>query len=107
MLVGISQCQKILLLYLEQLFGKLCCYEIVESVCGLGGGYSFVCCVGDVIVVDIIIVVDELLDVIQCGGKGNCGGEEYVGGYMGCCMIYDLWVMFNQKMVEYFDLVLL
>lgn len=104
MFVGISQCQWILFLYFEQLFGKLCRYEIVEFVCGLGGGYNFVCCVQDVIVVDIIIVVDELFDVMQCGGKGMCDGLKQFDGY---CMMYELWLMLNQKMVEYFDLVLL
>ena len=39
-LAGISQRQKISLSYLEQLFGKLRRFNIVESTRGPGGGYT-------------------------------------------------------------------
>ncbi len=96
-LAGISQRQNISLSYLEQLFGKLRRFDIVESTRGPGGGYTLARRPEQVTVADIIIAVDEPLDATQCGGKGNCHGEE---GH-GRCMTHDLWANLNQKMVEY------
>lgn len=97
-LAGISQRQHISLSYLEQLFGKLRRFDIVESTRGPGGGYTLARRPQEVTVADIIIAVDEPLDATQCGGKGNCHGEEEGGGR---CMTHDLWTSLNQKMVEY------
>lgn len=97
-LAGISQRQHISLSYLEQLFGKLRRFDIVESTRGPGGGYTLARRASEVSVADIIIAVDEPLDATQCGGKGNCHGDE--GGH-GRCMTHDLWSNLNQKMVEY------
>ena len=97
-LAGISQRQNISLSYLEQLFGKLRRFDIVESTRGPGGGYTLARRPEQVTVADIIIAVDEPLDATQCGGKGNCHGEE--SGH-GRCMTHDLWANLNQKMVEY------
>ena len=71
-LAGISQRQHISLSYLEQLFGKLRRFDIVESTRGPGGGYTLARRADQVTVADIIIAVDEPLDATQCGGKGNC-----------------------------------
>ena len=97
-LAGISQRQHISLSYLEQLFGKLRRFDIVESTRGPGGGYTLARRADQVTVADIIIAVDEPLDATQCGGKGNCRGED--AGH-GRCMTHDLWTSLNQKMVEY------
>lgn len=97
-LAGISQRQHISLSYLEQLFGKLRRFDIVESTRGPGGGYTLSRRAEQVTVADIIIAVDEPLDATQCGGKGNCRGED--AGH-GRCMTHDLWTSLNQKMVEY------
>lgn len=97
-LAGISQRQNISLSYLEQLFGKLRRFDIVESTRGPGGGYTLARKPQEVTVADIIIAVDEPLDATQCGGKGNCHGEEESSGR---CMTHDLWTSLNQKMVEY------
>ena len=97
-LAGISQRQNISLSYLEQLFGKLRRFDIVESTRGPGGGYTLARRADQVTVADIIIAVDEPLDATQCGGKGNCHGDE---GGNGRCMTHDLWANLNQKMVEY------
>ena len=75
-LAGISQRQNISLSYLEQLFGKLRRFDIVESTRGPGGGYTLARRADQVTVADIIIAVDEPLDATQCGGKGNCHGDE-------------------------------
>ena len=65
MMLVISEWQKISFFYLEQLFGKLCCSKIVESVCGLAGGYYLVKFVDKIMIVEIIVVVDELMDLIS------------------------------------------
>ena len=103
-LAGISQRQKISLSYLEQLFGKLRRFNIVESTRGPGGGYTLARPSTEVSVADIIVAVDEPLDATQCGGKGNCHTEEE--GH-GRCMTHDLWSNLNLKMVEYLSSVTL
>nr|WP_114661988.1 Fe-S cluster assembly transcription factor [Polynucleobacter necessarius] len=103
-LVGISQRQKISLSYLEQLFGKLRRFNIVDSTRGPGGGYTLARPSNEVSVADIVVAVDEPLDATQCGGKGNCQSEE---DSHGCCMTHDLWSNLNLKMVEYLSSVTL
>ena len=97
-LAGISQRQKISLSYLEQLFGKLRRFNIVESTRGPGGGYTLARKSDEISVADIIVAVDEPLDATQCGGKGNCHSDEENHGR---CMTHDLWSNLNSKMVEY------
>lgn len=97
-LAGINQRQKISLSYLEQLFGKLRRFNIVESTRGPGGGYTLARKPEAVSIADIIVAVDEPLDATQCGGKGNCHSDEENHGR---CMTHDLWANLNSKMVEY------
>jgi Rrf2 family transcriptional regulator, iron-sulfur cluster assembly transcription factor len=97
-LAGISQRQKISLSYLEQLFGKLRRFNIVESTRGPGGGYTLARKSDEISVADIIVAVDEPLDATQCGGKGNCHSDE---ANQGLCMTHDLWTNLNSKMVDY------
>ena len=97
-LAGISQRQKISLSYLEQLFGKLRRFNIVDSTRGPGGGYTLARKSEEISVADIIVAVDEPLDATQCGGKGNCHSDEDLHGH---CMTHDLWSNLNLKMVEY------
>jgi Rrf2 family iron-sulfur cluster assembly transcriptional regulator len=103
-LAGISQRQKISLSYLEQLFGKLRRFNIVDSTRGPGGGYTLARPSNEVSVADIIVAVDEPLDATQCGGKGNCHSDEESHGR---CMTHDLWTNLNLKMVEYLSSVTL
>ena len=93
-LAGISERQKISLSYLEQLFGKLRRYNLVDSVRGPGGGYCLARPFEQISVADIVRAVDEPLDATQCGGKENCKDEER-------CMTHDLWTTLNFKMYEY------
>ncbi|MCK6406812.1 MAG: Fe-S cluster assembly transcriptional regulator IscR [Rhodocyclaceae bacterium] len=93
-LAAISERQKISLSYLEQLFGKLRRYQLVESVRGPGGGYCLARSLDKITVADIIRAVDEPLDATQCGGKENCHDEHR-------CMTHDLWATLNLKMYEY------
>lgn len=93
-LAGISERQKISLSYLEQLFGKLRRYSLVDSVRGPGGGYCLARPGDQITVADIVRAVDEHLDATQCGGKENCKDEER-------CMTHELWATLNLKMYEY------
>lgn len=93
-LAGISERQKISLSYLEQLFGKLRRYGLVESVRGPGGGYYLAKPTAEIVVSEIIQAVDEPMDATQCGGLGNCHDEH-------ACMTHDLWITLNAKIFEY------
>lgn len=93
-LASISERQKISLSYLEQLFGKLRRYKLVDSVRGPGGGYCIARPLDGLTVADIIRAVDEQLDATQCGGQENCQDEHR-------CMTHDLWTTLNGKMYEY------
>ncbi|MFZ4538312.1 Fe-S cluster assembly transcriptional regulator IscR [Propionivibrio sp.] len=93
-LAGISERQKISLSYLEQLFGKLRRYSLVDSVRGPGGGYCLARPALQITVADIVRAVDEPLDATQCGGKENCMDDER-------CMTHELWATLNTKMYEY------
>jgi Rrf2 family iron-sulfur cluster assembly transcriptional regulator len=93
-LASISERQKISLSYLEQLFGKLRRYALVDSVRGPGGGYCIARPLDQLTVADIIRAVDEQLDATQCGGRENCQDEHR-------CMTHDLWSTLNNKMYDY------
>jgi len=99
-LASVSERQKISLSYLEQLFGKLRRYKLVDSVRGPGGGYCIARPLTMVTVADIIRAVDEQLDATQCGGRENCHDEHR-------CMTHDLWSTLNFKMYEYLSSVTL
>ena len=99
-LAGISDRQKISLSYLEQLFGKLRRFNIVDSVRGPGGGYCLARPASQITVADIVRAVDETLDATQCGGRENCKDEER-------CMTHELWTTLNFKMYEYLESVTL
>ena len=99
-LAGVSERQKISLSYLEQLFGKLRRFKLVDSVRGPGGGYCIARPLAMVTVADIIRAVDEPLDATQCGGKENCHDAHR-------CMTHDLWANLNKRMYAYLDSVTL
>ena len=99
-LSGISERQKISLSYLEQLFGKLRRFCLVDSVRGPGGGYCLARPGEQITVADIVRAVDESLDATQCGGAGNCKDT-------GNCMTHELWTTLNEKMYEYLESVTL
>ena len=99
-LAGVSERQKISLSYLEQLFGKLRRFKLVDSVRGPGGGYCIARPLDLVTVADIIRAVDEPLDATQCGGRENCLDEQR-------CMTHDLWATLNARMYEYLSSVTL
>lgn len=93
-LAGVAERQSISLSYLEQLFGKLRRYKLVDSVRGPGGGYCIAKPLAQLTVADIIRAVDEHLDATQCGGQENCQDEHR-------CMTHELWSTLNAKMFDY------
>ncbi len=95
-LAGISERQKISLSYLEQLFGKLRRYGLVESVRGPGGGYFLAHDLDKIAVADIIRAVDESIDATRCGGEANCHDNKP-------CMTHELWMTLNCKIYEYLN----
>jgi Rrf2 family iron-sulfur cluster assembly transcriptional regulator len=99
-LASVSERQKISLSYLEQLFGKLRRYNLVDSVRGPGGGYCIARPLDTVTVADIVRAVDEPLDATQCGGRENCLDDNR-------CMTHDLWAALNAKMYDYLSSVTL
>jgi Rrf2 family iron-sulfur cluster assembly transcriptional regulator len=94
-LATISQRQHISLSYLEQLFGKLRRYMLVESVRGPGGGYVLARSPALISVADIMLAVNESMDATQCSGQGDCLGDGMR------CMTHELWEELNVKMVEF------
>ena len=99
-LAGISERQRISLLYLEQLFGKLRRRQLVASTRGPGGGYQLQRAMDQTTVSDIIFAVDEPLDATQCGGKENCHDDQR-------CMTHELWANLNSRMLDYLNSVTL
>src|SRR6266513_2813454 len=99
-LAGVADRQKISLSYLEQLFGKLRRYGLVDSVRGPGGGYNLARPATSVSVADIITAVDEPIDATKCGGKENCHDDKR-------CMTHELWANLNEKMHDYLSSVTL
>ncbi len=99
-LAAISERQKISLSYLEQLFGRLRRYGLVESVRGPGGG----CCLArpdaDITIADVVRAVDEMLDATQCGGLQNCRQAQR-------CMTHELWSTLNDRIYEFLSSVTL
>ena len=93
-LAGVADRQKISLSYLEQLFGKLRRYGLVESVRGPGGGYNLARTANNMSVADIITAVDEPIDATQCGGKENCQDDKR-------CMTHELWASLNTHIFSF------
>ena len=99
-LAVISERQKISLSYLEQLFGRLRRYGLVESVRGPGGGYCLARPDADITIADVVRAVDEMLDATQCGGLQNCRQAQR-------CMTHELWSTLNDRIYEFLSSVTL
>src|SRR6266700_4683708 len=93
-LAGVAERQKISLSYLEQLFGKLRRYGLVDSVRGPGGGYNLARPATGVSVAEIITAVDEPIDATKCGGKENCQDDKR-------CMTHELWANLNAHIFSF------
>ena len=93
-LSAVAERQEISLSYLEQLFGKLRRFGLVNSVRGPGGGYTLARPMSEITVADIVVAVDEPMDARQCEGKEDCKGGQK-------CMTHHLWMDLNRKMFNY------
>ena len=99
-LAAISERQKISLSYLEQLFGRLRRYGLVDSMRGPGGGYCLARACREITIADVVHAVDETLDATQCGGRENCREDKR-------CMTHELWTALNERIYEYLSSVTL
>ena len=86
-LAGISERQDISLSYLEQLFGKLRRYALVESVRGPGGGYRLARAPSEIRVSEVMEAVDESVNALETGA-GASGG---VSGSRAQSLTNRLW----------------
>ena len=83
-LADISQCERISLSYLEQLFARLRRNGLVEGIRGPGGGYRLAKPAMEVTIAEIISAVDEKVDATGCLGNKNCREGA-------TCLTHELW----------------
>lgn len=86
-LAEIAARQEISLSYLEQLFAKLRCAELVSSVRGPGGGYVLARPAEETRLSEIVAAVDESIRATRCspGAAIGCTGGRTR------CLTHDLW----------------
>ena len=95
-LADISDRQGISLSYLEQLFAKLRRCELVQSVCGPGGGYRLSRAANDIYVAQIVDSVDENVDATKCSGRADCQGGE-------TCLTHELWSDLSEQIHQFLN----
>ena len=93
----ISQRQQISVAYLEQLFGRLRRYGLVESVRGPGGGYRLAIPDSEIPLTQIVQAVNEAITTTHCGGDPQqcCKGDGQQ------CLTHDLWEELGDRIVEF------
>ena len=93
----ISQRQQISVAYLEQLFGRLRRYGLVESVRGPGGGYRLAIPDSEIPLTQIVQAVNESITTTHCGGDPQqcCKGDGQQ------CLTHDLWEELGDRIVEF------
>jgi Rrf2 family iron-sulfur cluster assembly transcriptional regulator len=93
-LADISQCERISLSYLEQLFARLRRAVLVEGIRGPGGGYRLKRPSTEISVAEIITAVDEKVDLMGCSGQENCKEGEK-------CITHQLWCDLSKQIREF------
>ena len=93
-LADISQCERISLSYLEQLFARLRRNGLVEGIRGPGGGYRLAKPATDVTIAEIIRAVDEKVDATGCMGKQNCRDGV-------TCLTHELWCDLSKEIFNF------
>ena len=93
----ISQRQRISVAYLEQLFGRLRRYGLVESVRGPGGGYRLALPDSEIPLTHIVEAVNESISTTQCGGDPQqcCKGDGQQ------CLTHDLWEELGDRIAQF------
>lgn len=90
--------EEIPLSYLEQLFFRLKCVRLVESVRGPGGGYLLARDVSEITVGEIIAGVEEQLNPVACldSGAAECAR-------MPACATYSVWKGLGERIHSFLD----
>ena len=93
-LADISQCERISLSYLEQLFARLRRNGLVEGIRGPGGGYRLAKPATEVTIAQIISAVDEKVDATGCLGNKNCRDGV-------TCLTHELWCDLSKEIFSF------
>jgi Rrf2 family iron-sulfur cluster assembly transcriptional regulator len=93
----ISQRQQISVAYLEQLFGRLRRFGLIESVRGPGGGYRLAKADAEIPLTQIVEAVNESISTTQCGGEPQncCKGDGQQ------CLTHDLWEELGERIADF------
>lgn len=95
-LADISQRQGVSISYLEQLFAKLRCNKLVESIRGPGGGYRLSGGAANISVAQIVEAVNDSMDATRCRGKGDCQNGDV-------CLTHHLWSDLSDRLRQFLD----
>jgi len=96
-LSDISERQAISLPYLEQLFVKLRCADLVASARGPNGGYRLAKPATEIRIVEVLVAVDETMDAMH-KGAGASGG---LSGSRAQSLTNRLWEAFSTHVHVY------
>ena len=102
-LAAIAARQEISQEYLEQIFGKMRKFGLVNSVRGPGGGYLLARDPAEIIIADIIQAADEQIAVTRCQDgdavTGCVGGDK--------CLTHELWAALGRQIYGFLSSVTL
>ncbi len=102
-LAEIADRQAISLSYLEQLFGKLRRFGLVQSSRGPGGGYTLGRTPAETPIADIVLAVDEPIRATGC----KPGSARACNGASARCLTHDLWEELGNQIQLYLSSVTL
>jgi Rrf2 family iron-sulfur cluster assembly transcriptional regulator len=91
--------QNISVNYLEQIFNKLRCANLVRSIKGPGGGYVLARPTEEISIKQIIEAVGESFEMTRCGNnpEKNCHAKNTK------CFTHDLWNNLSAKINQYLN----
>ena len=98
-LTDISLRQNISLAYLEQIFIKLKCKNLVKSIRGAKGGYILEKSANEIKISNIISAVDEEVKTLNCKkeSKKGCNNKSTK------CITHNLWDQLDQHINNFFE----
>lgn len=97
-LSSISARQRVSLSYLEQMFGRLRRFQLVESTRGPGGGYALARSPESITVADIVRAVDDA--GARAARDGHCSGMEAAAGRIS---VDELWARVDAMTTEHLE----
>lgn len=95
-----AQRQNLSVYYLEQLFSLLKKHDIVKSIKGPGGGYSFNKSASDIFLSEILGAVGENIKITRCNKTDVHSCNESI--YQSKCNSHLLWVDLGNYLERYF-----